>query len=134
MSSIVMPEEDNSGKQKMLNAKWIDRGGGDDIAVSSAAKCVCLLSGPACVSGIKSEGMRSKRKAKVLVERNDYVTYTMDDVPPLPDYKVILPKGKFNEIHAHYNIRTDLDLGIEYVALRRVPCSYELCKEQLGRP
>ena len=31
-----------------------------------------------------------------MVERNDYATYTMDDVPPLPDYKVILPKGKFN--------------------------------------
>jgi hypothetical protein len=32
--------------------------------------------------------MRSKREAKALVERNDYATYTMDDVPPLPDYKV----------------------------------------------
>ena len=30
----MTPEEDNCGKQKMLNAKWIDRGGGDDVAVS----------------------------------------------------------------------------------------------------
>ena len=37
MCSIVTPEEDNSGKQKMLNAEWIDRGVGDDIAVSPAA-------------------------------------------------------------------------------------------------
>jgi hypothetical protein len=36
------------------------------------------------------------------VERNIYVTYTMDDVPPLPDYKVILPKGNFNRLRAHY--------------------------------
>ena len=64
--------------------------------------------------------MRSKREAKALVERNDYATYTMDDVPPLPDYKVILPKGKFNGLRAHYNIRTDPDLGINYAALCRV--------------
>ena len=70
----------------------------------------------------------------IMVERNDYATYTMDDVPPLPDYKVILPKGKFNGLRAHYNIRTDSDLGIDYAALRRVACGCELCKEQLGRP
>ena len=81
--------------------------------------------------------MRKKCEAKALVERNDYVTYTMDDVPPLPDYKVILPKGKinvlleykvilpkgkFNRLLAHYNIRTDPDLGIDYATLRRVAC------------
>jgi hypothetical protein len=49
MSSIVTPKEDNSGKQKMLNAKWIDRGGGDNIAVIPAAECIRLLSDPACV-------------------------------------------------------------------------------------
>jgi hypothetical protein len=69
-----------------------------------------------------------------MVERNDYATYTMDDVPPLPDYKVILPKGKFNRLRAHYNIRTDPDLGIDYAALHRLTCSCESCKEQLGRP
>ena len=113
--------------------QWIDRGGGDDIVVSPAAECVHLLSNPAHVSGIKSKSMRSKREGKALVERNDYATYTMDDVPPLPDYKVILSKGKFNGLRAHYNIRTDPDLGIDYAALRRVACGYELCKEQLGR-
>ena len=60
--------------------------------MSPAAECVRLLSNPERVSGIKSEGMRSKREAKALVERNDYATYTMDNVPPLPDYKVILPR------------------------------------------
>ena len=35
MCSIVTPEEDNSGKQKMLNVKWIDRGGGDGQVRSS---------------------------------------------------------------------------------------------------
>ena len=78
--------------------------------------------------------MRLKHAAKALVECNDYATYTMDDVPPLLDYKVILPKGKFNGLHTHYNIRMDPDLGIDYVALRRVVCSCESCKEQLGRP
>ncbi len=64
-----------------------------------------------------------------LVERNDYATYTMDDIPPLPDYKVILPKGKFNGLRTHYNIRTDPDLGIGFAALRRAACGCGLCKE-----
>ena len=59
MCSMVTPEEDDSGKQKMLTAKWVDRGGGDDIAVSPAAECICLMSYSACVSSIKREGMRS---------------------------------------------------------------------------
>jgi hypothetical protein len=78
--------------------------------------------------------MQAKREAKALVECNDYATYTMDNVPPLPDYKVILPRGNFNGLRAHYNIRTDPDLGINYAALRRVTCGCGLCKEQLGWP
>ncbi len=113
-----MPNVADSGKQ-MLSAKWIERGG-DAVAVSPAAECVRLLSDPARVSGIKGKGMRAKRKGKALVERNDYATYTMDDVPPLPDYKVILSKGNFNGIRAHYNIRTDSDLGMDWAALRCV--------------
>jgi hypothetical protein len=134
MGSIVTHKEDNSGKQKMFNAKWIDPGGGDNIAVSPSAECSRLLSDPARVSGIKSKGMRSKRKAKALVERNDYATYTMDNVPPLPYYKVIMPKGKFNRLRAPYNIRMDPDLGINYAALRCVACGCESCKDQLGQP
>ena len=134
MCSIVTPEEENIGKQKMLNAKWIDRGGGDAISVSPAAECVRLLSDPARESGIKSKGMRAKREAKALVGRNDYASYTMDHVPPLPDYKVILPRGNFNGLRAHYNIRTDPDLGIDYAALRCVACGCGSCKEQLGWP
>ncbi len=134
MCSILTPKEENIGKQKMLNAKWIDRGGGDAVSVSPAAECVCLLSDPARVSGIKSKGMRAKREAKALVERNNYASYTMGDVPPLLDYKVILPRGNFNGLRAHYNIRTDPNLEIDYAALRRVACSCGLCKEQLGRP
>ena len=47
---------------------------------------------------------------------------------------MILPKGKFNGLRALYNIRTDPDLGIDYAALRRVACSCESGKEQLGWP
>ncbi len=133
MCSIVTPEAPKSGNQ-MLSTKWIERGGADAIAVSPAVKCVCLLSNPARVSSIKGKGMRAKRKGKALVERNDYVTYTMDDVPPLPDYKVILPKSNFSGLRAHYNIRTDPDLGIGFAALHRVACGHGLCKEQLARP
>ena len=54
--------------------------------------------------------------------------------PPIPEFKVILPPGKFNGIRAHYNIITDTDLGMGWAALRRVPCGCDSCKEQLGRP
>ncbi len=58
----------------------------------------------------------------------------MTDVPPFPDYKVVLPKGQFNSIHAHYNIRTDPDLGMGWAALRWVACGCGPCKDQLQRP
>jgi hypothetical protein len=61
------------------------------------------------------------------------MTFTMMDVPPLPDHKVILPKRQFNSIHAHYNICIDPDLGMGWAALRWVyGCSP--CKDQLQRP
>jgi len=39
-----------------------------------------MLSDPSRINGIKSEGMRAK-----LVEKNDYATYRMEDVPPIPE-------------------------------------------------
>jgi hypothetical protein len=58
----------------------------------------------------------------------------MVDVPPLQDYKVVLPKGQFNDIRAHYNICTDLDLGMGWAALHWVACGCGPCKDQLERP
>ena len=84
--------------------------------------CVRLLSNPSRVNGIKSEGMQVKRDAKALVSRNDHASYTVGGVPPILDYKVVLPKGKFNSLRAHYNIHTDPDLGLGWVALRQVAC------------
>ena len=34
--------------------------------------------------------MRAKREGEVLVERNDYDVYSMTDIEPLPDCKVIV--------------------------------------------
>jgi hypothetical protein len=102
--------------------------------MSPADKCICLLSNPTCLNGIKSKGMRSKCKGRALVMRNDYMTYTMMDVSPLPDYKVVLPKEQFNGIHAHYNICMDSDLGMSWAALHRVVCGCGPCKDQLQRP
>jgi hypothetical protein len=86
------------------------------------------------LNGIKSKGMRAKCEGRALVVQNDYMTYTMENVPPLLDYKVVLPKGQFNCIRAHYNIRTDLDLGMDWAVVRRVACSCGPCKDQLQRP
>ena len=65
-----------------------------------------------CLNEIKSKGRHVKREGKALVSCNNNATYTMADVPPLPDYKVVLPKGQFNSICAHYNICTDPNLGM----------------------
>jgi hypothetical protein len=132
MCSIITPEATDSAKH-MQSAKWIDRGG-LLVAVSPAAECVRLLSDPTRLNGIKSEGMRAKREGKALVERNTYESYTMDDVPPIPNFKIVFPKGKFNGLRAYYNIRTDPDLGLGFAALRRVACGCNACKEQLGMP
>ncbi len=66
--------------------------------------------------------------------RNNYMTYTMTDVLPLLAYKVVQPKGKFNGIRAHYNIRMDLDLGMGWAVLRQVAYGCGPCKDQLQRP
>ena len=132
MCAINTPEEVDS-IMKMKPAKWIDRNGVAE-AVSPAAECVRMLSDPSRINGIKSEGMRAKQEGTALVERNDYAAYSMDDVPPIPDYKIELEKGKYNGIHAYYNIRTDPDLGIGWAALRHVACGCEPCKAQLKTP
>jgi hypothetical protein len=117
----------------MLSAKWIERNG-IIVAMSLADKCVRLLSNSTRLNSIKSKGMWAKRKGRVLAMRNDYMTFTMADVPPLPDYKVVLPKGQFNVIRAHYNIRTDPNLSMGWAALRQVACGCGPCKDQLQRP
>ena len=66
--------------------------------------------------------------------RHNYESYTMADVPPIPDYKVVLPKVQFNGLRARYNIRTDPDLGLGWAALRQIACGCGPCKDQLERP
>ena len=58
----------------------------------------------------------------------------MADVPPILDYKVVLPNGQFNGLRAHYNTRTDPDLGLGWAVLRWVACGCGPCKDQLKRP
>ena len=93
-----------------------------------------MLSDPARINGIKNKGMQAKRKGKALVDRNNYGTYCMDDGTPIPDYRIKFPPGQFNGLRAHYNIRTDPDLGVGWAALCRVACGCGPCKEQLKTP
>ena len=119
---------EDSGKN-MLSVKWVKR---DEkiVVVSPADKCVHFLSNQSRVNGIKSEGMRAKRKGKVLVSCNDYTSFMMGGVLPIPDYKVVLPKGKFNGLCVHYSTRMDPDLGLGWAALRQVACGCGPCKDQ----
>ena len=95
---------------------------------------MALLGNPTRLNGIKSEGMRAKREGKALVERNTYESYTMDDVPPIPNFKTHFPEQNYNGLRAYYNIRTYPDLGLGFTALWRVACGCDTCKEQLGMP
>jgi hypothetical protein len=131
MCCILTPEMAQGGRQ-MLSAKWIERNG-INIFVSPADECIRLLSDPT-LNGIKSKGMRAKCNGRVLVVQNNYMTYTMENVLLLPDYKVVLPKGQINGIRAHYNIHTDPDLGMDWAAVRWVACGCGPCKDQLKRP
>jgi len=59
----------------------------------------------------------------------------MDDVTPIPDYTIKkFPPGQFNGLRAHYNIRTDPDLGMGWAALCRIACGCGPCKEQIKMP
>ncbi len=117
----------------MLNAKWIEHSG-ELVAVSPATECIRMLSDLSQINGIKSKGMRASHEGKALVEQNTYEFYTMDDVPPIPNYKIEFPKGKVNGMHAYYNIRTEPNLGLGFGALHCVACGCNTCKEQLARP
>ncbi len=58
----------------------------------------------------------------------------MEDVPPIPEYKIKMEKGKYNAILAYYNICTDPDLGIGWAAVHHVACGCGPCKVQLKMP
>ena len=47
---------------------------------------------------------------------------------------MVLSPGDYNGIRAHYNIRTDPDLGLGWCALRRVACGCAECAKQLALP
>ena len=119
--------------KNMLSAKWVERDEAT-VRVSLADKCICLLNNPARVNGIKSKVMWAKHKRKALALRNDYMSYTMADVPHNWDYKVVLPKGQFNGFLVHYNIHMDPDLGLGWAALQWVACGSGPYKNQLERP
>jgi hypothetical protein len=51
MCMIYSPEAVNSGRE-IQAAKWVEQGG-ESIAVSPTEKCVCLLSNPTRINGIK---------------------------------------------------------------------------------
>ena len=71
MCAINTPGEETNNNKPMSSAKWIESDG-DIVAVSPAEECVRMLNNPFRVNGIKSEGMRAKRKGKALVECNGY--------------------------------------------------------------
>jgi hypothetical protein len=132
MHSIITPEAVDSGNH-MLSTKRIDHSR-VLVAVSPTTECVRMLSDTARINGIKSKGMQASCKGNGLMEHSDYEWYTMDDVPPVPNYKIVFLKGKLNGIRVYYNIRTDPDLGLGCLALWCIACGYNACKEQLRRP
>ncbi len=132
MCASETPEEENS-RWNMLSVKW-EETIGVSIVVSPAAECVRMLSDPSQINGIKRKGMRAKQEGTALVKRNDYATYSMVDVPLIPEYKLVLEKGKFNGFRAHYNIHTDPNLGLRWAAICWVACGCASCKAQLKMP
>jgi hypothetical protein len=65
MCCILTLEMAQGGRQ-MLSAKWIARDS-INIAVSPADECICLLSDPTRLNGIKSKGMQAKHEGRALV-------------------------------------------------------------------
>jgi hypothetical protein len=98
MCAINTPKEANSGK-KMMSAKWVNQNG-VAVAVSPAAECVRMLSDLSRINGIKIKGIMAKQEGNVLVERNNYVAYSMEDVPSIAEYKIEMEKGKYRLIWA----------------------------------
>jgi hypothetical protein len=106
-------------------------------STSFAMECVRLCCLEERKDGVKSSAKYAKREQSARVSERVYYLQKRENVR-LGQLKMTtrgLPKGVAHSgLLARYNIRTDPDLGVGRAALRRIPCSCEACRVQLGEP
>jgi len=117
-----------------------------------------ILSDPKRKDGVKSHiKYRKREELSKLTGRHFHVEGSLDDSETLtgitgnqlgmhftkikhqlyiiqPDGVATKPVGDHAGIMGHYNIRTDPDLGVNFAAMRYVPCACEACVKQLKLP
>jgi hypothetical protein len=130
MCKIGLPEV-NETDGRMSAASMVE-----GTSFSLAQECARLCSDASRVAGVKSEGKYAKRENAAPMKRRTYHVQDPKDVlhggikMKLEGFKT----GKRNGISSMYNIRADPALGIGRLAIRRIPCGCQGCKEQLEIP
>jgi hypothetical protein len=132
MTMIGRPEESNEDTNRMAAYSMVE-----GASNSLARECARLCSNASRSAGVKSEGKYAKRESNATMKmRNYHITELKDVCFPDLKMKAVMEneRGTRNGISSMYNIRSDPDLGLGRVAVRRVPCSCDACMTQLKQP
>ena len=125
----------NPGSDECCDRKMKVHSVSETESTSFAMECLRLCSLQERKDGVKSSSKYAKREQAAPVSERLYYLQKREDVR-LGQLKMALrglPKGAAHSgLLARYNIRTDPDLGVGRAALRRIPCSCQACRIQLG--
>jgi hypothetical protein len=104
---------------------------------SFARECLRLCNLRDRKDGVKSFAKYRKREKAAPIQERIYHLQERKDVRfnQLKMSTTGFPKGAVHSgILSRYNLRTDYDLGVGRAAVRRIPCSCQPCRLQLGKP
>jgi hypothetical protein len=123
--------EANDGDKRRMAAESILNG---MTKKSIACEAVRMCSMSDRLTGVKGDKKHAKREANAKMQMRHYHIQEKKDVK----YTNVTFKAKGlpdDTNHSHcYNIRADWELGLAFVAMRRIPCACEACLEQLKQP
>jgi hypothetical protein len=132
MSQATMPEENDSTQK--INPEAMVENASKSIAKEAARLC----RNENRIHGVKSEGKYRKREESASMKQRFYwedgefeITSSFDNLTMVckPWYK---PKDrKNNGISSMYNFRADPKLGLGRIAIRRIPCACDSCRQLL---
>ena len=123
----------DEGEEKRMDP-WAMEGGSSKCLSTEAKR---LLEEPERKDGVVSAGKYKKRFENRAVTEQTYHVLAGDQVR-FKDLKMKTIKfkketGAKNGLMTRYNFRTDPNLGVGKVAVRRIPCPCASCNDQLGK-
>jgi hypothetical protein len=128
--SLVMTPEANESCKRIASEAMVE-----GVSKSIAEEAARLCSDMTRMEGVKSEGKYQKREASAAMKKRHYHVHDENSTEHVNLNMKCQPflavSQTSNGLKAMYNIRADPDLGLGRVAVRRIPCACEDCRDQL---